>query len=257
MTIWNWSPTQYLHFGSQRLRPAIDLLRSIPADKPQVVYDLGCGPGSATVHLKARWPNAKVVGIDGSPDMLERAQQEHSEIKWQAADLTTWIPSETPDVLYSNAALHWLDNHASLFPRLINMLPQGGMLAVQMPQNFGEKTHTTIFETIRPHDWKDRLLTLLRETPTQPPSFYFNLVKPMVQNLDIWETQYYFVMEGENPIVEFTKGSFLRPILNILNAKEAEAFLREYAERVGPHYPRRSDGTTIMPFRRLFMVATK
>ena len=126
-----------------------------------------------------------------------------------------------------------------------------------MPRNFGEKTHTTIFETIRARDWKDRLLTLLRETPTQPPSFYFNLVKPMVQNLDLWETQYYFVMEGENPIVEFTKGSFLRPILNILNAKEAEAFLREYAERVGPHYPRRSDGTTIMHFRRLFMVATK
>ena len=128
MTIWNWSLTQYLHFGSQRLRPAIDLLRGIPADKPQVVYDLGCGLGSATVHLKARWPNAKVVGIDGLPDMLERAQQEHSEIKWQAADLTTWIPIKTPDVLYSNAALHWLDNHASLFPRLINMLPQGCLL---------------------------------------------------------------------------------------------------------------------------------
>ena len=255
MTTWN--PTQYLRFGSQRLRPAIDLLRSIPLDDPRVVYDLGCGPGTATVHLKGRWPEARVVGVDGSSDMLERARQEHADIEWQSADLRTWSPDEAPDLLYSNAALHWLDGHETLFPRIVGMLPKGGVLAVQMPRNFGEPTHTTIFDTIRAHDWRDRLLPLVREVPTQHPTFYYDLIRPLVSDLDVWETQYYFVMEGEHPIVEFTKGSFLRPILDTLSAEEAAAFLKEYAGRVGLHYPRRPDGTTLMPFRRLFFVATK
>lgn len=255
MTTWN--PTQYLRFGDIRLRPALDLLSRVPLDAPKHVYDLGCGPGTATVHIKGRWPAANVTGVDGSAPMLDRAREEHADIDWQLGDLHQWEPANPPDLLYSNAALHWLNNHETLFPRLANHLPEGGVLAVQMPRNFGEPTHTTIFDTIRAHDWRDRLLPLLNEVPTKEPTFYYDLLRPLVTTLDVWETQYYFVLEGEHPIVEFTKGSFLRPILDTLNEEEATAFLHEYAERVGPSYPRRPDGTTLMPFRRLFLMATK
>jgi trans-aconitate 2-methyltransferase len=209
------------------------------------------------VHLKARWPNAHVTGIDASPEMLARARKEHAEIDWQEADLRSWQPATTPDLLYSNATLHWLGDHETLFPRIAGLLGDGGVLAVQMPRNFGEPSHTTIFDTIRAHDWVDRLLPLLDERPTHEPAFYYDLLRPHFSALDVWETQYYQVMEGEHPIVEFTKGSYLRPILDTLDEGEAQAFLREYADRVGPSYPRRPDGTTLLPFRRLFIVATR
>ena len=255
MTTWN--PSQYLRFSGQRLRPALDLLARVPADTPNVVYDLGCGPGTATVHLKRRWPEARVIGVDASEHMLERARQESPDIEWVAADLSVWEPDAPPDVVYSNAALHWLGDHRTLFPQLVGLMPSGAVLAVQMPRNFGEPSHTTIFDTIRAHDWRDRLLPLLRETPTQESGYYYDLLRPLVRDLDVWETIYQQSMEGGHPIVEFTKGSFLRPVLDELDEQEAEAFLREYAERVGPHYPRRPDGTTLLPFRRLFIVATK
>ncbi len=252
-----WNPTQYLRFGNQRLRPALDLLARVPLDAPRNVYDLGCGPGTATVHIKARWPEASITGVDGSIPMLDRAREEYPDINWQHGDLREWQPSTTPDLLYSNAALHWLGEHDKLFPRLANLLTEGGVLAVQMPRNFGEPSHTTIFDTIRAHGWRERLLPLLNETPTQPPAFYYDLLRPMFSNLDVWETQYYQAMEGDRPVVEFTKGSFLRPILDTLSEEEASAFLNEYSERVGPSYPRRADGTTLLPFRRLFLIATK
>jgi trans-aconitate 2-methyltransferase len=252
-----WNPTQYLRFSNQRLRPALDLLAHVPLEAPTNVYDLGCGPGTATVHIKARWPEANVTGVDGSEPMLERAREEHADINWQHGDLREWQPDATPDLLYSNATLHWLGDHETLFPRLASLLDKGGVLAVQMPRNFGEPSHTTIFDTMRAHDWRDRLMPLLNEVPTQPPTFYYDLLRPLFTTLDVWETQYYQVMEGEHPIVEFTKGSFLRPILDALNEEEGAAFLKEYAERVGPAYPRRPDGTTLLPFRRLFLMAIK
>ena len=150
-----------------------------------------------------------------------------------------------------------LGDHVTLFTRLAGVLATGAVLAVQMPRNFGEPTHTTIFDTIRAHAWNDRLLPLVHETPTQPPAFYFDVLRPLFADIDIWETVYYQIMDGENPVVEFTKGSFLRPILDALDEDEREAFLAEYTSRVSPHYPRRSDGTTVVPFRRLFIIATR
>ena len=251
----NWNPTQYLIFGDHRLRPALDLLARVPLTNPRNIYDLGCGPGTATFHIKARWPKANVTGIDYSGPMLERARGEHIDINWQSGDLYDWQPDSTPDLLYSNAALHWLGSHETLFPRLAGLLPKGGVLAVQMPRNFGELSHTTIFDTIRAHSWRDRLLPLLNESPTHSPFFYYDLLRPLFSDLDVWETQYYQIMHGENPVVEFTKGSFLRPILDHLTEDEITAFLGEYAERVASAYPRRSDGTTLLPFRRLFLMA--
>lgn len=253
----SWDPNQYLRFSDQRLRPALDLLAHVPLESPKLIYDLGCGPGTVTAHIKSRWPGAEVVGVDASEDMLAAGRAQYPEIDWQVADLKTWNPRTAPELLYSNAALHWLGDHAMLFSRLVSLLPPDGVLAVQMPRNFAEPSHTTIFETIRAHSWEDRLLSLINETPTLEPTFYYDLLRPLVASLDVWETQYYQVMDGENPVVEFTKGSFLRPILEALTEEEAEEFLREYAERVAPHYPRRADGTTLLPFRRLFLMMTK
>ena len=255
MTIWN--PTQYLLFGNERLRPALDLLGRVPVEAPATVHDLGCGPGTATVLLKERWPGAQVTGIDSSEEMLERARALRKDIVWKTGDLTSWRPNAPADVLYSNAALHWLDDHETLFPHLLKGLKPGGVLAVQMPQNFYAPSHTTIAEVVKGGPWRQRIEPHHRVHPTLEASAYYNIIRPHVSSLDIWETTYYHVLEGENPVVEWTKGSILRPILAQLDAAESKLFLERYGALVRAAYPRGTDGKTILPFKRLFFVAVR
>ena len=255
MTTWN--PTQYLLFGNERLRPALDLIARIPGDAPTAVYDLGCGPGTATTLLKERWPRAHVMGIDSSSEMLERARSLRSDIRWQAADLNGWHADPPADVLYSNAALHWLDDHPVLFPHLLESLKPGGMLAVQMPQNFYAPSHTSIVEVVRSDHWRQRLEPHHRLHPTLEAAAYYSILRPHVSALDLWETTYYHVLEGENPVVEWTKGSILQPILAQLDAAEGKLFLERYGILVQQAYPRGADGKTILPFKRLFLIATR
>ena len=143
----DWNSEVYLAFGNERLRPALDLLAQIPAERPEVVYDLGCGPGTATVYLKRRWPAARVIGVDGSPGMLARARAEHAGIEWVEADLTTWQPDVLGDVVYSNAAFQWLDDHHTLYPRIVETVKPGGALAIQVPNNWREPSHVGMSDT--------------------------------------------------------------------------------------------------------------
>jgi trans-aconitate 2-methyltransferase len=253
MTTWN--PTQYLLFGNERLRPALDLLARIPLEAPRAVYDLGCGTGTATLLLKERWPKAQVTGVDSSTEMLERARALGKDITWQAADLNAWQPDAPCDLIYSNAALHWLDSHERLFPHLLEGLKPGGALAVQMPQNFSAPSHTSITEAIHSGPWRKRLEPHYRAHPTLEASAYYGILRPRVASLDIWETTYHHVLEGQNPVVEWTKGSILRPLLAQLNEGEARAFLEEYGARVRKAYPPGQDGKTVLPFKRLFFIA--
>ena len=252
-----WNPSQYLLFGNERLRPALDLLARIAIQSPASVYDLGCGPGTATALLKDRWPRAQVTGIDASSEMLDRARALRSDIAWEAADLNAWHAQRPADVLYSNAALHWLDGHPVLFPHLLDSLRPGGVFAVQMPQNFSALTHTAIGEVIRGGPWQQRLEPHFRAHPTLDTMEYYHILRPHVSVIDIWETNYYHILEGKDPIVEWTKGTSLRPVLTQMSAEETSVFLERYASLLRSAYPPQSDGTTILPFKRLFIIAQR
>jgi trans-aconitate 2-methyltransferase len=250
-----WDPAQYLVFGDHRLRPALDLIARVALDHPATIADLGCGAGNVTKILRQRWPDAKVMGIDSSTSMLDRARAADPDVDWQFADLTSWAPRSPVDLVYSNAALHWLDDHERLFPHLASTVAVGGILAVQMPRNFSEPSHTTLYEAAREGPWRDRLEKLIRVEPTKPPAFYWDVLAPRVRSLDVWETVYLQRLEGENPVAEFVKGSWLGPFLAALEGAERTAFEAAYRERVKRAYPPRADGATLFPFRRLFIVA--
>ncbi len=252
-----WDPSQYLRFGDERLRPALDLLARVQLTAPTTVYDLGCGTGTSTVILKERWPEAEVIGINSSASMLDSARKLDREITWQEGDLTTWEPDAPCDLLFSNAVFHWLDDHETLFQRFMSGLRPGGVLAVQMPGNFSVPTHTAIVETVLDGPWRGRLEPHLREWPVQDLSGYYDLLRLHSTSIDFWETTYAHVLEGDDPGVEWIKGSALRPLLDLLDEAEEPAFLKAYGARVGQAYPRRSDGKTVMPFKRLLFVAVR
>ena len=253
----DWNPAQYLRYGNERLRPALDLMARIHIDSPDTVFDLGCGTGTITGILKERWPDADVTGVDSSTSMLERTVDVETGVNWQHADLNGWQPGHLTDVVYSNAALHWLDGHEQLFPRLMGAVKPGGVLAVQMPENFSAPSHTSIADTVREGAWAERLAPFQREQPVAEPSFYYDLISRLSSSIDMWETTYMHILEGDDPIVEWTKGTMLRPILDNLSDEEGVAFLDSYTEKVAKAYPHRVDGKTVFPFKRLFIVATK
>jgi len=250
-----WDPAQYLKFAGHRLRPALDLLSRIDVEEPAEVYDLGAGAGNVTRLLRERWPRARVSGVDSSEAMLAQARAAIPDIAWQRADLAAWSPPRPADVIYSNAALHWLDGHERLFPALMAAVAPGGVLAVQMPRNFGAPSHALIAETARSGPWRSRLEPLLRMTPVGDPAFYFDVLAPRAAAIDVWETEYCQVLTGEHPVTEWVKGTWLGPLLDALSERERPDFVARYTEQVDRAYPKRPDGRTLFPFRRLFIVA--
>jgi trans-aconitate 2-methyltransferase len=252
-----WDPAKYLEFAGPRLRPAVDLLARVPLAAPGVIYDLGCGAGNVTRLLVARWPAAAVTGVDGSATMLAAARAATPAVTWEQADLRTWRPPRPADLVFSNAALHWLDDHRRLLPRLIADLAPGGVLAVQMPRNHGAPSHTEMVAAALAGSWRERLRPVLRARPVAEPAVYQDILEPHVARLDIWETEYLHVLDGDNPVVEWTRGSALKPLLDALHEPDRSAFLAEYTARIARAYPRRADGRTLLPFRRLFIVAVR
>jgi trans-aconitate 2-methyltransferase len=229
----------------------------VTLDAPARIVDLGCGAGNVTKIIRQRWPAAAVTGVDGSPQMLQRARAADPKTEWQEADVATWQPPAPVDLLYSNATLHWLGDHDTLFPKLASYVAPGGVLAVQMPRNFGEPSHTTLYEAARQGPWRARLEPLIREEPTKPAEYYWTVLGPHVKSLDVWESIYLQKLTGENPVAEFVKGSWLGPFLAALEGAERTEFENAYRARVLRAYPPRADGTTLFPFRRLFIVAQR
>jgi trans-aconitate 2-methyltransferase len=250
-----WDPAQYLKFKDHRLRPAIDLLNRIDLATPAEVCDLGAGAGNVTRHLRARWPLAHITGVDASEAMLARAREIRG-IDWVRGDLATWRPSMRVDLIFSNAALHWVDNHERLFPSLVATLAPGGILAVQMPRMFTAPTHSLVADAARSGPWRAALEPLLRPPPVGGPGFYYDLLAPRAATVDIWETEYLHVLEGDDPVKEWLKGSWLAQFLDALAEPQRSEFEACYARLVAEAYPRRPDGRTLLPFRRLFIVAT-
>lgn len=253
----SWDPALYLKYGGERTRPAADLLARIPVMEPHHVVDLGCGPGNSTALLAARWPSAHITAVDADAAMLERAWHSGPRCRYVRADITTWEPDQVPEVIFSNAVLHWLDNHSAVFPRLMNLLPPGGVLAVQMPRNFDAPSHTLLRQVARNGPWADKLAPLLREKPVAEPEVYHRWLAPLSDALEIWETTYLVRLSGADPVLSWMRGTALRPLLDALDPKVAAQYEAAYAERLREAYPREADGVTLFPFRRLFIVATR
>lgn len=259
-----WNPAQYLQYAGERMRPALDLLARVPADAPRTVVDLGCGAGNVTAVLAERWPQATIVGVDNDAAMLARARAAlatNPQARFVEGDITTWLPDAPVDVLYSNAALHWADDHAALFPRLFGNVAPGGALAVQMPSNFGAPSHQALFATASAPRWRARLQALIRPQPVASADRYFEWLAPQARSLDVWTTEYLQVLgaraDGEHPVVAWTRGTALLPFVTALDEDERPAFVADYAERVAAAYPARADGAVLFPFRRLFVVARR
>ena len=251
-----WDPDIYLTFAGPRFRPVLDLLQRIGHKAPARVVDLGCGTGSAVGLMRRRWPGAEFVGVDGSPEMLARAREDDPDATWVEADLAAWTPDAPVDVVFSNAAFHWLDDHEHLFPRLVAMLAPGGQLAVQMPRNYAAPGLALVNETALDGPWRDSLASVVRPIPVQEPAFYYRLLRPLVAELDIWESDFIHVLDGDNPVADWTKGAWMSPLLAALDEPERSAYEAEYRRRVAMAYPKEPDNTTLFPFRRLFFVAT-
>ncbi|MBU6424581.1 MAG: methyltransferase domain-containing protein, partial [Chloroflexi bacterium] len=233
-----WDPTQYLRFGEYRTRPAIDLLARVPLEEPGSVYDLGCGPGNSTRLLRARWPRARIVGVDTSPQMLERARRALPDVQWIEADVRTWRPPEPADVLFSNAALQWVGGHERLFPALASLLAPHGALAVQLPSGFQDPWYGLIQQAVRESPRRERLERVLLDESVGSPTFYYDLLAPLMSDVDIWTTRYVHVLEGNDPVKEWAKGTALKPLLDALPESESAAFESRYAELVRAAYPR-------------------
>ncbi len=239
------------------MRPAVDLLARVPAAAPATVVDLGCGAGNLAPLFLARWPQAQLTGVDSSPEMLARARVEFPSAKFVQGDIGRWRPAAPVEVLYSNAALQWLDGHDQLIPGLLEAVAPGGFLAIQMPRNFTAPSHTTIVETIEQGPWRARLEPQLRRDPVAAPGEYWRLLQGRAAKLEIWETEYLQVLSGENPVAEYTKGTWLKQFLDRLQGAEKAAFEADYRRRVAAWYPPQADGRTLFPFRRLFIVAQR
>jgi trans-aconitate 2-methyltransferase len=253
----SWHPERYLAFDDYRTRPAADLLARVPLRAPERVVDLGCGPGNSTALLALRWPQADVLGVDSAPAMLGKAREGGIPARWLEADIASWTPEVPVDLLFSNAALQWLADHQTLLPRLLGDLRPGGVLAIQMPRNFQAASHVTLRELAAEKPWAARLAGVLRAEPVASPASYHDLLAPLSTSLEIWQTEYLQVLEGEDPVLRWTEATALRPVLQTLDEIEGAAFKHAYAARLREVYPRRPDGTTLFPFLRLFIVATK
>jgi trans-aconitate 2-methyltransferase len=249
-----WDPKIYMAFGEERTRPARELLARIDANAPARVADLGCGPGNSTALLAARWPDSALEGVDNSAEMLAEAKASPVRAQWTLSDLAQWSPPAPCDVIFSNATLQWVPDHAELLPRLLRHVAPGGRFAFQIPRNFTEPCHTILHAVAENGPWREKLEGVRDRAYAEEPDFYVGVLEPLVKRIDIWETRYVQMLDGEDAVFRWMSGTGLRPFANALEGSEREAFLAEYRARVAQAYPGRASGVTLYPFQRLFCV---
>ena len=251
-----WNPDIYLTFADQRTRPAADLLARVPSGNPIRVIDLGCGPGNSTALLRARWPKARLEGLDSSAEMLAQARQNGVTAEWVLADLARWTPDAPYDVIFSNATFQWVPDQALLFPRLMSFVKPGGIFAFQVPVNNDAPSHALMREAAADPRWHKKLKNV-REIEHGKADVYYDILKPHAAALDIWQSEYLQILEGEDAVYRWVSGTSLRPYVQALEDPERDAFVAAYKAKLNEAYPRRSDGNTLFPFQRLFVVAVK
>jgi trans-aconitate 2-methyltransferase len=254
----DWNPNLYVKFEDERTRPARDLVDHVPLTDARNAADLGCGPGNSTELLVERFPAAKIVGIDSSANMLKAARERLPACDFMQADLAVWKPDRTFDLLFANATFQWVTNHGAVLSRLFDALPAGGVLPVQMPDNLNQPSHVLMRETAQSDRWAQRLAAAdVTREPILTPEDYYNLFRPKAQRVDIWHTIYNHPLADPAAIVEWLKGTGLRPYVDPLPDDERADFIASYTEKIARAYPPRVDGRVLLRFPRIFMVVTK
>lgn len=248
----DWNPSLYLKFADERTRPAAELTARIVQQPVKLAVDLGCGPGNSTALLRAAWPEARIIGVDNSAAMLAQAAKALPDCEFITANIEDWQPSEPADVIYANASLQWLTEHQTLFPRLVRQLANSGVLAVQMPDNWQEPSHTLMRQVAEELGFP--------ESGRQPlPSVqqYYDMLTNSGCEVDIWRTTYYHSLESHQAIVDWLQATGLRPYLQDLDEAEKNVFLERYLTLLQQHYPLQCDGKVLLLFPRLFIVARR
>jgi trans-aconitate 2-methyltransferase len=251
-----WDPDRYLTYADERGRPFVELLARVAAEDPREVVDLGCGPGNLTVLLSDRWPRAHVVGLDSSPEMIEKARQVTDRVDFDVADLRTWQPEHPVDVLISNATLQWVPDHLDLLPGLVSKVAPGGWFAFQVPGNFDEPSHTIRRDLAAEPEYAAHTAGVA--TPaSHDPAAHLDVLGRADCSVDAWETTYLHVLSGPDPVFTWVSGTGARPTLQALPDHLRPGFEAEFKRRLAHAYPVRADGTVVLPFRRIFVVARR
>ena len=253
-----WDPDRYLTYADERGRPFVELVARIEATAPAEVVDLGCGPGNLTGLLAERWPDAHVVGLDSSPEMIAAAQKSvrsmGQSVTYAVADLRDWKPERPVDVLVSNATLQWVPGHLELLPALVAAVAPGGWFAFQVPGNFDEPSHTIRAELAAEAAYAEHAADVA--TPSShDPAAYYDALTAAGCSVDVWETTYTHVLHGADPVFTWVSGTGARPTLEALPDDLRPGFEAEFKRRLAAAYPARADGTVLLPFRRVFAVA--
>ena len=251
-----WSASQYSRFEAERTRPVRDLVAAITTSEVRHAVDLGCGPGNSTEVLLARYPEAQITGLDNDEDMLQAARKRLPQLQFELADIGSWQSAKPLDVILANASLQWLPDHQTLYPRLVQQLAPGGTLAIQTPDNLQEPAHRLAREVAASGPWAGRIGDV-RHPDRHEASWYYELLRPVASHVDVWRTMYMHPLQGHEAVVEWFKGSALRPYLNKLEAAEQQQFLKDYLAAISQAYPLLADGTVLLPFPRLFLVVTR
>jgi trans-aconitate 2-methyltransferase len=254
-----WAPEQYLRFEQERAWPCRDLVARIGIDPVRSVIDLGCGPGTSTAVLGERWPHAYITGLDNSTAMLERARQGFPQYEWMMGDIAEWARDSGADydVVFSNAALQWLEDHEDIYPRLLHRVRAGGVLAVQMPADMDAPAHRIMRELALSATWREYFeSSSVREWHVHDTGFYYDVLANRATRLELWETEYIHIMPNPESIGGWYAGSGLRPFLDVLPSDNCrDRFLEDYIAALRGIYPPRRDGRVLFPFRRLFLIA--
>ncbi|HFI5582547.1 TPA: trans-aconitate 2-methyltransferase [Raoultella ornithinolytica] len=248
----DWNPSLYLKFGAERTRPAAELVARIAQHPVTFAVDLGCGPGNSTALLHHAWPEATLVGVDSSPAMLDDAARALPTCRFVAADIRQYQPERPADLLYANASLQWLTDHETLFPHLVNQLADNGLLAVQMPDNWQEPSHTLMRQVAQEMGFPES-----GRHPLPGAQAYYDILTACGCEVDIWRTTYYHPLESHQAIIDWLQSTGLRPYLQPLDAGQQEGFLERYLALLQQHYPLQRNGKVLLLFPRLFIVAQR
>lgn len=252
-----WDPATYLAFAAFRARPVEDLLHRIVLDVPGPVYDLGCGAGNVTAMLAAKWPNRGVTGLDSSPSMLAEARKRFPGMQWDLGDIAAWTAPAPAALVFSNAALHWVPDHAAVFPRLMKALSPGGVLAAQMPNTADAPYRACLDDVLKADPWRTRLAAVATHPDPLRAGDYYDLLKPHAGAIDIWETHYAHPLENLDAVVAWVSGAALVPYLSALTGDEKQRFLKDYRDAASATYRPQADGRVLFTMRRLFVTAKR
>lgn len=247
----------YTQFEDERTQPVRDLLKNLTQKNVTTAVDLGCGPGNSTEILMNHFPNARINGVDSSEDMLEKAQKRLPNVAFSLCDIAKWQPTGHYDLILANASLQWVPDHHELYPRLLRCVAEGGYLAIQTPDNLNEPAHQVLQSIATSSSWSDKL-SMVERLPRFSPERYFDILSPYCSSMNIWRTTYYHHLEnGIDDVVEWFKGSALRPYLLQLSGDDQAVFLADYKRELEKSYQVLSDQSVLLPFPRLFINAAK